>query len=154
MQRPDFAYSPLEAGSFRLLWIDAASNGDFTCTIRQFPIEGHPEYFALSYVWGDGDQDCEVLANNTVLHVSRHLLQGMRNIFSVLEQKARLSRWLWIDAICTDQKSPEEMAVQVPLMGKIYSRARRVLIWFIASTKSNPVLTRTSLRVTSRNVKS
>lgn len=46
-QRPGFAYSPLEAESFRLMWIDAASNGDVTCTIRQFPIEGRPEYFTL-----------------------------------------------------------------------------------------------------------
>lgn len=43
-------------------------------------------------------------------------------------------RFLWIDAICIDQSRVEERNHQVAMMGKIYSRARRVLVWLGQST--------------------
>ena len=124
-----FTYSPLEVGSFRLLWIERVSDGHLVCTIRHFPIHEYPEYFALSYVWGDGAQDREILANEALLYISRHLLQGMSNMLLLFERDHPDNRWLWIDAVCIDQRNPEEKAIQVPLMGEIYSRAQQVLIW-------------------------
>uniref|UniRef100_A0A0B7KR48 Heterokaryon incompatibility domain-containing protein n=1 Tax=Bionectria ochroleuca TaxID=29856 RepID=A0A0B7KR48_BIOOC len=38
-------------------------------------------------------------------------------------------RLLWIDAICINQKSTDEKNYQVQLMGEIYARAERVIIW-------------------------
>jgi hypothetical protein len=39
------------------------------------------------------------------------------------------TRILWIDAICINQDDKEERSYQVPLMGSIYSLARRVVVW-------------------------
>ena len=36
---------------------------------------------------------------------------------------------LWADAVCIDQKNPAEKNVQVPLMGLIYRKAVRVVVW-------------------------
>jgi hypothetical protein len=36
---------------------------------------------------------------------------------------------LWIDALCIDQSSTEGKSSQIPLIGKIYSQAEKVLIW-------------------------
>jgi hypothetical protein len=38
-------------------------------------------------------------------------------------------RILWIDAICIDQSSMDERNQQVELMGDVYSKARRVILW-------------------------
>jgi hypothetical protein len=38
-------------------------------------------------------------------------------------------RVLWIDSICIDQNAIEERNHQVKLMGNVYQRANRVLIW-------------------------
>lgn len=40
-----------------------------------------------------------------------------------------LPRILWADAVCIDQSDVEEKSHQVNLMGEIYGRASRVLIW-------------------------
>jgi hypothetical protein len=36
---------------------------------------------------------------------------------------------MWVDAICINQKNPEEQGQQVQLMAKIYSNAHRVIVW-------------------------
>ncbi|MCJ1282303.1 hypothetical protein MMC26_001626 [Xylographa opegraphella] len=36
---------------------------------------------------------------------------------------------IWMDAFCIDQSNPSEVAMQVQLMGDIYSRARCVIVW-------------------------
>jgi hypothetical protein len=48
-----------------------------------------------------------------------------------LEESASkaMTDWLWIDAICIDQKSPRERTHQVNLMGQIYSEANLVRVW-------------------------
>jgi hypothetical protein len=37
--------------------------------------------------------------------------------------------YIWIDAVCIDQKSPAERNVQIAMMDEIYSGARRVVAW-------------------------
>jgi hypothetical protein len=39
------------------------------------------------------------------------------------------SKYFWIDQICIDQKNKEEQSNQVELMGSIYSKSIRTLIW-------------------------
>jgi hypothetical protein len=53
-------------------------------------------------------------------------------------QKFRPRR-TWIDAVCIDQSSLSEKKVQVPMMGHIYRRATRTIIWL--GPEINPGLT-------------
>ncbi|KAF8861593.1 HET-domain-containing protein [Acephala macrosclerotiorum] len=87
-------------------------------------------YEALSYVWGSP-------------HVTRPIYLG-KNLFSVtVNLHAALlrlrdhsfERIIWVDAICINQKNPEEQGQQVQLMAKIYSNAHRVIVWLGEKTE-------------------
>jgi len=43
-------------------------------------------------------------------------------------------RFLWIDALCIDQKNNDERGQQVQRMGSIFSKAERVIIWLGEAT--------------------
>lgn len=46
---------------------------------------------------------------------------------------------LWVDAICINQNDLDERAVQVQVMGKIYSQAHRTLVWLGEPDEYTPV---------------
>lgn len=54
------------------------------------------------------------------------------NLFLALKHFRYLEepRVLWIDAICINQDGVPERGKQVQIMSKIYSKARRVIVWF------------------------
>jgi hypothetical protein len=39
------------------------------------------------------------------------------------------NNYIWIDALCINQSDNVEKAIQVPLMGSIYTNARQVIVW-------------------------
>jgi hypothetical protein len=82
------------------------------------------QYTALSYTWGD----------STPLHtifVDGKPLQVRQNLWSFLQQarESKVTKYLWIDALCIDQGHLKERNHQVWMMGEIYSRAERVIVW-------------------------
>lgn len=94
-------------------------------------LDSLPNYEAISYTW-DG-QECD----QTIVCNGRSLLTTM-NCIKILEQLATRSvHRFWMDAICIDQQSEnsaQDKRKQLPLMGEIYSRASRVLIWLGEAT--------------------
>jgi hypothetical protein len=58
------------------------------------------------------------------MDIACNLLDALRRLRSTSK-----SRLLWIDAICINQRNLDERAEQVPLMGKIYSGASKVVVW-------------------------
>jgi hypothetical protein len=85
---------------------------------------GNIPYEALSYVWGAGDFCHTLLCHGKALRVSRNLFRALH----FLRRKFQ-KRILWVDAVCIDQSDPAEKETQIPLMGDIYSKATRSLIW-------------------------
>jgi hypothetical protein len=81
-------------------------------------------YEALSYVWGTGEFCHTLLCHGKVLQVSRNLFRALH----FLRRKSQ-KRVLWVDAVCINQSDPAEKETQIPLMGDIYSKAARSLIW-------------------------
>lgn len=87
------------------------------------------EYSAVSYTWGDCELSHQLFV--TADAQSWRWLPITASVDSLLRHfrvsyKARL---LWIDAICLNQKDEMEKTQQIPLMGWIYSDAKRVHIW-------------------------
>ncbi|RYP68488.1 hypothetical protein DL771_006640 [Monosporascus sp. 5C6A] len=83
---------------------------------------------ALSYVWGNTHASQPVRINSQNLRVTENLgqaLRGLRNAF--IPEADDLP--LWIDALCINQQDERERNQQVAIMGDIYRRAERVLIW-------------------------
>ncbi|KAI0129709.1 heterokaryon incompatibility protein [Xylariales sp. AK1849] len=97
-----------------------------------------PEYDALSYTWGvpTGAQPnrrviVETAEERQVMWIHKPLEEALRSIFI---NRATV-RPLFVDQICIDQsETSREKEVLVPLMGEIYTRCRRVVVWLGTST--------------------
>jgi len=96
-----------------------------------------PAYSALSYTWDsaiiDSDDDEEIRDHTDVapsITIGDELFTIRENLHDALTQfQAESLGLLWIDAICIDQNNLAERASQVAMMGDIYSRAERVIVW-------------------------
>lgn len=91
-----------------------------------------PDYDAMSYTWDGQDLDEDVLFGGRVLKTAL-------NVKRMLQQRASCLRttYLWIDAVCINQTDESEKSSQILLMGKIYSQAKRTLVW-LNSTNPKP----------------
>ncbi|KAK4231435.1 heterokaryon incompatibility protein-domain-containing protein, partial [Podospora fimiseda] len=65
-----------------------------------------------------------ILINGQPLSITSNLEKALRQL-----RQTNSVRILWVDAICINQNSIEERNHQVNLMGLIYSRADKVLLW-------------------------
>jgi hypothetical protein len=134
-----YRYLPLdhETKSIRVMRLHPA--GDFEtelcCSIIkvQFTSSDSPVYEAVSYAWDgqnpDKDHYITVVTykndhNPKKLQIPKNSAVALRNL-----RKKTADRMLWMDSICIDQSSIEGRNHQVQLMGDIYTRAQRVLIW-------------------------
>lgn len=93
-------------------------------------------YTALSYTWKNPMTVAKEeqfnrrpsMPNNIEIH--DHCLPITRNLSNALQYLfERNERRLWIDAICINQQDDGERGKQVGLMGRIYSRAKKVVVW-------------------------
>jgi hypothetical protein len=125
-------YTPLPPGHIRFLILDPGSDLDaVSIAIGHFDLNNPPKFAefleALSYTWGKPTPSQIVYCrgeNHGRLSVSPNLHDAL-----VALRLEHHSRFLWIDQICINQTDNEEKSVQVQLMGQIYSKASRVLIW-------------------------
>ncbi|EME78526.1 uncharacterized protein MYCFIDRAFT_36749, partial [Pseudocercospora fijiensis CIRAD86] len=84
-----------------------------------------PFYDAVSYSWGGDKEDrTQVVLDGLPFWIPTKAEQALRAV--CLEHGHPR---LWLDAVCIDQEEAREKSLQVAMMGEIYSKARRVLIW-------------------------
>ncbi|KAJ8118593.1 hypothetical protein OPT61_g484 [Boeremia exigua] len=121
-----YKYTPLQTSkSIRLLQLKPGKDDEpINCWLFEVRLDDWPSYQALSYTWGDPDDKSTIPCNEKIVSIPRNLSEGLR----VLRRPDRL-RILWADAVCINQKDPEERGSQVQLMSRIFSEASRVLIW-------------------------
>ncbi|KAI1292920.1 heterokaryon incompatibility protein-domain-containing protein [Xylaria venustula] len=65
-----------------------------------------------------------ILADNLELRVTRNLKSALKHLRYRDE-----SRFMWIDALCIDQGNEIEKGPCIAMMGDIYRRASRVVVW-------------------------
>lgn len=130
-----YKYKPLETPtSIRLIELMASDDEDSPLRCRIFHIDikysPHPEYAALSYVWGDESNPSTIICDEgTELSITRNLDIALRTI-RLASGNPVWHNLIWADAICIDQEDATgEKEVQIPLMGKIYSEAFVVFAW-------------------------
>lgn len=123
----DYVHKSLESGSIRLLILGKAENydDDLHCDIMQVSLSEQTLYTALSYAWGTAP-------SSHALHVEGN--QPMRigtNLNSALRHLRRRDRemWLWVDAVCINQRDISERNHQVGQMRRIYESAARTVIY-------------------------
>ncbi|KAF4440043.1 HET-domain-containing protein [Fusarium austroafricanum] len=121
--------SPTE---FRILSISPAA--DERCPIhvmlRDYRLDDCPEYETVSYCWGGEDGDSKRYSPVYLGDYWDVLLQT-KNCWSMLQYMRLQShaRLVWVDAICINQEDNLEKEIQVPLMGTIYWRCLRVIVY-------------------------
>ncbi|KAL8366330.1 hypothetical protein RB595_004885 [Gaeumannomyces hyphopodioides] len=123
-----YTYTSLPEGSVRILRLLPSSNQEsrIECQLITSMLDSGrtPPYEALSYVWGSENDKKPIYVDGKELRVTANLhvaLSHLRHRF--------WERFLWIDAICIDQKENVEKNHQVQSMAKIYAKAGRVIVW-------------------------
>ncbi|PMD32055.1 HET-domain-containing protein [Hyaloscypha variabilis F] len=125
-QRRRYQHGPLEhPDSIRLLHLlPGLFEDEIQVELREVTLSQQPRYEALSYVWGSPTADDPISCHGEELFVTANCVAAMRRL-----RHWRKHRVLWIDAICINQNSTNERNHQVRLMGNVYSKATRAIIW-------------------------
>lgn len=113
-------------------------HAEIRCWIEHFEHSNAPPYYALSYAWGPEDS-ASILLNDQGLTVRKNLYNALLHLrrtgFYVPDTddshftSYRTTKWIWIDALCIDQKNIQERNQQVSFMGEIYEAAIEVFAW-------------------------
>jgi hypothetical protein len=121
-----YTYEALPEGdTIRLLELyPGVENDSLQSRLHVVHITTAPAYEAISYVWGNSTRVETITCAGEELGITRNLSDVLRRIR--LEDK---SRYVWADAICINQRDIKERSQQVRLMGDIYRKALRVLVW-------------------------
>lgn len=90
-------------------------------------------YTALSYVWGNPEKSRTVRIEGKRLDITNNLHSALLDLRD--EQRSLL---LWADGICINQGDNDEKAVQIGLMGKIYSGALHTVIYLGSASSDDP----------------
>lgn len=119
-------YDPLPPGTWVILLRLLPGSWAQPIRIEFFTIdlEGAPHHEAISCCWGNANHRTGIISYGSQFEITVSLFGALRRFWDDL-----LPRILWADAVCIDQSDVEEKSYQVNLMGEIYGRASRVLIW-------------------------
>ncbi|KAF1915312.1 heterokaryon incompatibility protein-domain-containing protein [Ampelomyces quisqualis] len=128
---PRYRYQRLRGPrSVRILELLPEKRGSpLQCHLREVKLDDAPNYEAVSYVWGAPDVMKQITCDTLPSDITKSCSYALH--YLRLEEEARL---LWIDACCINQKTEREQTQQVRIMGDIYSRAKRTLVWLGKST--------------------
>ena len=120
-----FKYQRLASSShFRYLSLRPLNGESFECDLHHELLKDSPSFAAIFYCWGNLQASHEILIDGEKFSVTDNLycaLQQLRRPFEV--------RYLWIDALCIDQKNDNKKTHQIGLMRSIFQQASRVLVW-------------------------
>ncbi|MCJ1328320.1 hypothetical protein MMC10_004996 [Thelotrema lepadinum] len=110
----------------RLLVVEpsATIQARIVCRLIHTTLTETPEYETLSYVWGDPEENVEILLQGVRFSIRKNLYRALRRL-----RLSNQSRTLWVDAICIDQKNVNERSQQVAIMRHIYQSATKVMVW-------------------------
>lgn len=98
------------------------------CKLVQVAFGNRPRFEALSYMWGDIDHKSTVITlNGTPYSIGKNLWDALRYLRRLNRQEP--SKFFWMDALSINQEDVEERTRQVQMMGQIYFRASKVIVW-------------------------
>ena len=83
------------------------------------------DFIALSYVWGDAGNRCDISLNGCLFSITSNLYQALLQLRDSFEVR-RMNLYIWIDAICINQDDLDERAAQVRKMDIVYSQCLAV----------------------------
>ena len=120
-------YNLLQTGHIRLIHLWRTQDNRIEAYLNEYPLAEAPEYKALSYAWGDAHPRVTLWCNNSGWRISATLSLALRAIMNPLPIESRFT--MWVDQLCINQDDLVEKGAQVRLMGEIFRKAKRVLVW-------------------------
>lgn len=121
-----FEYDSLDPTrkQIRLLRINTefTHEGNTPAELETFDLDDAPEFYALSYVWGNPEKTVKTYCNGGQLMITVNLALALNRVFTW-----KPDMYLWADGISINQEDVVERSQQVMLMGDIYRRATKVL---------------------------
>nr|PNR39136.1 hypothetical protein PHYPA_019414 [Physcomitrium patens] len=119
-----YQYEPLpQPNSIRFMRLHSGVGpAEFSCSLVVADISNPPEYIALSYVWGHPSHTVPILCDGKTVQVRLNLRDALQRFREVSTRF-----YLWVDALCIDQKNIPERNQQVKVMADIYKRDIKAL---------------------------
>jgi len=167
---PKLKYHQLDKDSneFRILTIynDGDQDSPVRCHLNKYSLSSPPEYYALSYVWGDSKTTKEIIVNDVPFKATANLEHALRALrrrmtdepdsksFQFDDQELtdvkRSGNWqlqlhgsqeihIWVDAVCINQSNPTERDAQVLRMHDIYTQSAATIAWLGLSSDDSGV---------------
>jgi hypothetical protein len=113
--------------TIRVLFLDPGSGDDPLRGKLEFVdigAETVQEFWALSYVWGSPGKQGIIDLGGGYGSVGQNLETAVRRF-----RRSDQVTAVWADALCINQDDVKERGGQVSLMGLVYSKAQRVVVW-------------------------
>ena len=128
-------YEPLpDPQSIRLLSLKPGNfNDHIESSLRVVSLNDRPTYEALSYVVGDTSIKTPIDCNEWSIDITENLQAALVHLRS-----ATTERVLWVDQICINQNDIKERNQQVSMMGQIFHKPQRVVVWLGAADDETP----------------
>jgi hypothetical protein len=112
-------------GSIRLFVLEPGTDKQpLRGSLQTFKLDETPYFEAVSYVWGSPDRCVELICDNEQILITASLSNVLHRV-----RLPDRTRTLWTDYVCINQEDLGEKGSQVALMGKIYRRSNRTLIY-------------------------
>ena len=113
----------------RILVLEKGSDEQpLKASLERVLLETQLVYDAISYYVGPPESPYQISLSNGGPHLPLPITASLNHALRRFRLPAE-ERRLWADAICIDQKNDREKADQVFIMDKIYTIARKVLIY-------------------------
>lgn len=152
-EAPDtYRYLPLDTQYIRLLRISPSSDKlRLYGVLKSLPLEtikaATLEFQALSYAWAHDDEHDYIFlsdalsgtlddhkdhtTNSTIAQETPHRIKIHKHLANALKRirEPNAYTWIWVDALCIDQKNEQEKSHQIPKMPDIYANAWNVIVW-------------------------
>jgi hypothetical protein len=124
-------YQSLDSSNseFRLLRVFGLHDGVPDCELITTTLQSDSVHWnALSYRWGDDEATETITVNCQVFLVRPSLFRFLKRLAEDDDENVKP---IFVDAICINQSDFDERNIQVLLMGGIYKRAAKVLVWMV-----------------------
>ena len=117
----------------RLLKVKTSRNNfaPITGDLKVVALSEQPQYLALWYVWGPEKPSVTIYLDGRPHNVRQSLYAFLWH-----HKVSGAQDLLWIDAICIDQANLVEKGLQVDMMGNIFRRGQKVIVWLGPAEKS------------------
>lgn len=134
-------YRLLKGAEIRLLRVALGAWDDqVSCTKHYVDLDERPEYIALSYTWGDPNDQVDILLDGRRHRATRNLFTALRRFRKLCAEgrahdgftfssSAGETTYIWVDALCINQADDREKEREIPRMRDVYTLCSRVYVW-------------------------